>query len=122
MHFLVAFTLKIHLLLKFLLEPQIKLTSTSAAVCCRHTKLHVSSSEDESNRPADGAEAVRGAREVPQHVRPEGRPERRARRLRRRGPKPQHQRQQGPFIKDVRKIVGIFDPLHTAPEATVRLI
>ena len=32
MHFLVAFALKIHLLLKFLLEPKIKLTSASAAV------------------------------------------------------------------------------------------
>ena len=32
MHFLVAFTLKIHLLIEFLLEPQIKLTSASAAV------------------------------------------------------------------------------------------
>ena len=32
MRLLVAFALKIHLLLKFLLEPQIKLTSTSAAV------------------------------------------------------------------------------------------
>ena len=33
MHFLVAFALKIHLLLKFWLETQIKLTSASAAVC-----------------------------------------------------------------------------------------
>ena len=33
MHFLVAFALNIHLLLKFLLEPKIELTSASAAVC-----------------------------------------------------------------------------------------
>ena len=33
MHFLVAFALKIHLLLEFWLETQIKLTSPSAAVC-----------------------------------------------------------------------------------------
>ena len=39
MHFLVAFALKIQLVLKFLLEPQIKLTSASAAVCTEMESL-----------------------------------------------------------------------------------